>query len=180
MLYFVAGDMSLAQILADLYGILLEVRMGVVRGLITKENGDVLLQEYQLLAERLDGGASPVLGLSAQDFIVEAVPATEAPRTLTASSFPHAYTKKDTLRESAKHVKDIALGSPTVSLDMGASRTDRILLFMAKNSPASIKDIAHFVGGCSEKTIQRDLGVLIERGVVQRTGERRWSQYSLR
>ena len=30
---------------------------------------------------------------------------------------------------------------------------------------------------CSEKTIQRELNILIERGLIRREGERRWSVY---
>jgi DNA-binding HxlR family transcriptional regulator len=35
------------------------------------------------------------------------------------------------------------------------------------------------IRGVSEKTIQRELGALIESGLVMKQGERRWSVYSL-
>lgn len=50
---------------------------------------------------------------------------------------------------------------------------------LQKKGDASIKDIARLVRGCSEKTIQRELNVLIDDGRVLKEGERRWSRYSL-
>jgi DNA-binding transcriptional ArsR family regulator len=43
----------------------------------------------------------------------------------------------------------------------------------------SIKDISTLIRGVSEKTIQRELAALIEAGIVEKQGERRWSTYSL-
>ena len=43
-----------------------------------------------------------------------------------------------------------------------------------------IKDILKYVSGYSEKTLQRDLIELNNRGIVEKIGERRWSQYILR
>jgi DeoR/GlpR family transcriptional regulator of sugar metabolism len=44
---------------------------------------------------------------------------------------------------------------------------------------ATIKDIIEVVKDCSEKTIQRELIVLIKDGIIIREGERRWSKYRL-
>ena len=41
------------------------------------------------------------------------------------------------------------------------------------------QDIAQTIRDCSEKTIQRELIALIQGGIVKKTGERRWSKYSL-
>jgi hypothetical protein len=43
----------------------------------------------------------------------------------------------------------------------------------------SIKDLTDVIHGCSEKTIQRELISLVSDGVLSKTGERRWSRYSL-
>lgn len=43
----------------------------------------------------------------------------------------------------------------------------------------SIKDIVSHVPGCGEKTVQRELGALVAEGILQKTGDRRWSRYSL-
>ena len=38
--------------------------------------------------------------------------------------------------------------------------------------------VAKVIKGFSEKTIQRELTALIQQGLVQKRGERRWSVYS--
>ncbi len=53
----------------------------------------------------------------------------------------------------------------------------KILDFLKLNPSSSIKDIAGVVKNCSEKTIQRELAILIEQGLVQKVGERRWTVY---
>lgn len=56
-------------------------------------------------------------------------------------------------------------------------RQSKIVDFIKKNGPSSIKDLAAVVRGCSEKTIQRELTDLIDHGLLRREGERRWSKY---
>lgn len=59
------------------------------------------------------------------------------------------------------------------------SDRSRLILEVVKEKGAvSIRDIASAISGCSEKTIQRELVALIERGLIKREGERRWSTYS--
>ncbi len=48
------------------------------------------------------------------------------------------------------------------------------------NQGATIKDIFRRLRGVGEKTLQRELVALIAAGLIKKTGERRWSRYSLR
>lgn len=59
-------------------------------------------------------------------------------------------------------------------------RKTAIVEVLKNRSNLTVKDVAQVVTGCSEKTIQRELIELVEKGVVKREGERRWSRYSLR
>jgi DNA-binding transcriptional ArsR family regulator len=59
------------------------------------------------------------------------------------------------------------------------ARRDQILDILKDKGETNIKDISFHVGGVSEKTIQRDLNLLIRKGVVSRMGEKRWSTYVL-
>jgi len=63
--------------------------------------------------------------------------------------------------------------------DKGASRRDAILSVLRAKGPSYIKDISTVVRGVSEKTVQRELQALVEEGRVTRTGERRWTTYSI-
>ena len=58
-------------------------------------------------------------------------------------------------------------------------RQDVILKLLKTRGWISIKDISEIISECSEKTIQRELASLVDRGVIRKTGERRWSKYAL-
>lgn len=60
-----------------------------------------------------------------------------------------------------------------------SKRRDAIVSVLEKKGKSSIKDIAQEVQGCSRKTIQRELRDMIEEGIVDMEGERRWSRYFL-
>lgn len=58
-------------------------------------------------------------------------------------------------------------------------RSVRIKTVLEAMPDATIKDISEVITDVSEKTIQRELNSLIEKGQVIRQGERRWSKYTL-
>ena len=58
-------------------------------------------------------------------------------------------------------------------------RAERIKTVLEAKPEATIKDLSEVITDVSEKTIQRELNSLIEKGQVIRQGERRWSKYSL-
>ncbi|MBP6858889.1 MAG: hypothetical protein KBC33_03625 [Candidatus Pacebacteria bacterium] len=59
------------------------------------------------------------------------------------------------------------------------SRQEAIINVLKGQSNLTIKDFSKVIKDCSEKTIQRELIDLVDRGVVKKEGERRWSRYSL-
>lgn len=59
------------------------------------------------------------------------------------------------------------------------ARRSRILKLIKDNREVTIKDIVAHFPDISEKTIQRELVSLSDSGVLKKTGERRWSRYSL-
>ena len=56
-------------------------------------------------------------------------------------------------------------------------RAERIKTVLEAKPQATIRDISDIITDVSEKTIQRELNSLIEKGQVIRQGERRWSKY---
>ena len=61
-------------------------------------------------------------------------------------------------------------------------RRELIIEYIKKHGEVNIKDIfsiQELSNSYSEKTIQRELIDLVERGVLKKRGERRWSKYSL-
>lgn len=59
------------------------------------------------------------------------------------------------------------------------SRADAILTILKERGESSIGDIAAQVPTVSEKTVQRELILLVESGAVEKLGERRWSRYRI-
>ena len=54
-----------------------------------------------------------------------------------------------------------------------------IIAVLRKQASATIKDFSAVATECSEKTIQRLLIEMVQRGVLKRSGSRRWSRYSM-
>lgn len=67
-----------------------------------------------------------------------------------------------------------------VGHDKKNHRQETILSILSSQSNLTIKDFSKVITDCSEKTIQRELIVLVEKGLIRKDGERRWSRYSLR
>lgn len=58
-------------------------------------------------------------------------------------------------------------------------RYETIINILKKTKEISVKDVSNIISDCSEKTLQRELLSLVEKGVLKKEGERRWSKYSL-
>lgn len=69
--------------------------------------------------------------------------------------------------------------SPTMGQPIKNDRQLTIINTIKEKGELSIKDLTDVIKGCSEKTIQRELISLVTDGVLYKTGERRWSRYSL-
>lgn len=69
--------------------------------------------------------------------------------------------------------------SMSTTLDIG-TRRKKILEVVRSKGQATIHEFTQSIQGCSSKTIQRELTSLVLSGTLKKTGERRWSKYSLR
>ena len=84
---------------------------------------------------------------------------------------PGKITKNDDQRSLSGTEKDTS--------NRSQSRERAILDLIRTKGDVSIKDISKSIRGCSEKTIQRSLLSLVNGKVIKKTGERRWSRYSI-
>ncbi len=66
-----------------------------------------------------------------------------------------------------------------ISMDIG-SRRKRILEIVKARGAVTINEFIEAIKGISSKTIQRELTSLVLSGTLKKTGERRWSKYSLK
>jgi DeoR/GlpR family transcriptional regulator of sugar metabolism len=60
-----------------------------------------------------------------------------------------------------------------------SARQESIVTILENKGPSYIKDISMLIREVSEKTIQRELQVLVDSGRVLKEGERRWTRYSV-
>jgi hypothetical protein len=79
--------------------------------------------------------------------------------------------------DSAKH--DVTKGHENGN-DKKIQRQEIIISTLKNQSNLTIKDFSKIIKDCSEKTIQRELIELVNKGIVKKDGERRWSRYSLK
>lgn len=85
---------------------------------------------------------------------------------------------------TANFIKDNYKGQtqkPNVLNAHANSKRRETIIFEAKRlGEISVKDIANVITDCSEKTLQRELLAMVDDGILTKTGERRWSRYSIR
>lgn len=152
-------------------------------GLISQMNFSIIKQEFLKLVNNLDSSEVKSKGSTQhvlpQSFFDE-VPSSSSTKFGNALfpqkiqySLPHTITKT-----SNGFIKDKE-SAGDASVFKRTNRQNIILGLLKKKKDLTIKDIGHVIKDCSEKTIQRELIALIMAGVLKKTGERRWSKYSL-
>lgn len=118
--------------------------------------------------------------LSRQGISVEELLVTDTSLSTKKSTKPATQTNRSTSRQKRVNIPagDISTDAYLVYSQM-TDRGERIKTVLEAKPQATIKDIAEVITDVSEKTIQRELNSLIEKGQVVREGERRWSKYSV-
>lgn len=161
----------LQSFFATSFEIISLIRISMVSGHISSRNSQILQSEIEsmisVLKSHLDKNDISYGLILSKDFF-----ATDIPK-------PVENDKGQNLKNT-----QMSLGK---SLDMKPQQKDKKnqrqhdILEMLKRQPhLTIKDFTRVIHGCSEKTIQRELIELVEKGVIKREGERRWSRYSLK
>ena len=80
-----------------------------------------------------------------------------------------------TIHNNTQNIKTVN----NISMDIG-SRRKKILEIVKSRGAVTINEFMESIKGCSSKTIQRELTSLVLSGTLKKTGERRWSKYSLK
>ncbi len=139
-------------------------------GLISQMNFSIIRQEFLNLILTIDT-PNAVNKEVARDNIPKSF--FDVPRQ--SSSANHG---QGDLQEHDRVVKD-KTSITDRQVQKRSNRQKVILGLLDKKGELTIKDISHVIKDCSEKTIQRELISFMRAGLVKRTGERRWSKYSL-
>jgi hypothetical protein len=150
------------------------LNVGRISGLISEMNYTLLIREIDhvvdLLRERLTQNAENAGYVLSESFFKTSDSFSTGFRSDAKSSSQTSGTNPD-YRHAAYSTEQVSTKK--------TSRQEAILGLLKSQSGLTIKDFSRVIKGCSEKTIQRELIDLVERGLVKKEGERRWSTYSL-
>ncbi len=148
-------------------------RIGNAARVLNDEVLTLLLSELDLVQRYLRNHFAMLVPLSLRDY------SRSESATPTRSSRPQS-NSTSTIRQSRVAIPkgDISSEAHLVYSQL-VDRATRIKTVLEAIPEATIKDISEVITDVSEKTIQRELNSLIEKGQVIRQGERRWSKYSL-
>lgn len=144
-------------------------------GLISRNNANIIILEIETVlsafGQMMDENAAKAGFVLSEDFFgtdsdlsSHVIKKLNKGQSMGSISDKQNITKKDTV-----NIKD-----------KKNTRQERIIMLLKNQTNLTIKDFVKVINDCSEKTIQRELISLVERGVVKREGERRWSTYSLK
>lgn len=89
-----------------------------------------------------------------------------------------SYKSRELLPSSTEHKEKPLREFGAVSVKKN-SRQSIIISLLKRKKEIMIKDVSPLIQGCSEKTIQRELLTMVHAGILKKTGEKRWSRYSL-
>ncbi len=159
------------------------LRLGEAAGLIPK-NISALIYEQLDLVLRYISNHYLVARRSGVDIAVEAILAERTGTTKKVSSSSATKYERPALPATTRK-KPVRIPAGDISSDAYmvysqlTDRAERIKTVLEAKPQATIRDIAEIITDVSEKTIQRELNSLIEKGQVYREGERRWSKYSV-
>lgn len=153
-------------------------------GILSAMNAELIGREAHLLLEEIAGYEEPRMSLPESQSLAElardAAPALSNSRTMPA--------QPQTVRPAARPVAPVFKGqdkghvsdkSESATEPRKTDRREAILSVLRSKGPSYIKDISTVIRDVSEKTIQRELQALVQEGIVSRSGERRWTTYTL-
>lgn len=173
------------------------IRIAKISEVMSAMNADILLRNLATLEQQKREDAMRAFIL-AQDFFessIQSVPLektliSESPEKLSLES-THVEEKKEHTRHhhvaiselQKKEVlpqlnKEISTGKK-LDLALKLSRRNTLLKLTKDKGSISIKECMSVIHDCSEKTIQRELTALVDQKILKKTGDKRWSRYSL-
>jgi hypothetical protein len=143
--------------------------VALISNLISEMNHDLLVHEIEnvtgLLRERLAASAENAGYVLSEKFFKTDKESSEYRAPAVEASKGH---------ENTRHP------AHDISQQKKSKRQDNIIDILKGQSNLTIKDFSKAIKDCSEKTIQRELLEMVDKGLVKKEGERRWSRYSLK
>lgn len=197
-------ESSLGKAVRDVHEVVLQVvsllDVAYVTGRVTEMNASVLKREFKDLLQyinsfveerRAAGGSSSIpsslfdIDEKEKESPIKERSLTQVRDTTRASGLKQFIEKED--RDKTKQnpsssvAKKKSHSRPSGYIGNVAKNERRAAIFnlLREKKEITVRDLASVVTDCSEKTLQRELLQLVEEGILNKEGERRWSRYSL-
>lgn len=172
------GSERLDHVIASVYEIISLLNILHVAGFISDMNLKILKNELcgliTFLRDAEDTEVSEKVTFDDSHFNTE-----EFTKRHNIKDSGMSFRDKRTIRTSLQNKRQNNVGESS-TLDSHTKRHTAILNLVKDKKSINVKDISAVVTDCSEKTIQRELIALINKGILKKEGERRWSTYSLK
>lgn len=176
------AKMALSRELLTLSSMLAVARTS---GLLSAMNATIIAEEVQNLLQEIAGYEEPRIFLDDVPTLAEIAKDVQKRSALERTVAPkvQAVAPAKKAVKTPRKIVSFYKGQNAPIKDKGPTdlkdRQTAILSLIKNKGSVSIKDISTMIRGVSEKTIQRELAVLVSSGTVEKKGERRWSTYSL-
>ena len=146
-------------------------------GIISEMNYTVLKYEFEALIKTAESGekGSGSKGLIFPEHFFEVQTDHLAESVNSLSKGQTLMSDRMSLKKTAETVRTNELKQKDKS-----NRQEVIINLLKKNNELGIKDFTSSIKDCSEKTIQRELVLLVSKGLIKKAGEKRWSKYSIK
>src|SRR3989344_7259415 len=145
------------------YNLITFLSLSSIAGLMSKNNVDIITHEIRSVLEIL--GHSPGGNIIKKGFILsEDFFADDPELNKTLGYHINRNRNTDSMLESKSYPRQKGENIK----DKKNDRQTRILAILKNQANLTIKDFAKVINDCSEKTIQRELIDLVEKGIVKR------------
>ena len=171
-----AARTKLSRELLALSSVLSIARTG---GLLSSMNAELIAREAQSLLQEVASYEEPRLFLDTSPTLAEL--ARDVTHALKNSPMqPRNADSQNQYQPQTEQKKNSSKGhSIGQVLDKKSDRQEAVLSVLKSRDFAYIKDISTVIRDVSEKTIQRELQQLVDKGLVSKEGERRWTTYRI-
>lgn len=149
--------------------------------LLSDKNNKIISDEINHVLETIDSHKDRGVQLSRE--FIEMMTLEEHKRQSSIykgqESVLNIKDKTESVLNSMNSPKNIDKGAKIVQKENKDKRLSKMLTLFKPGSELMIKDITNHLKDVSEKTIQRELLLLVDQGKLKKIGKKRWSKYRL-
>ncbi len=137
-------------------------------------NADIIEREVQMLLQEVATYEEPNISMEETQSFAQLLKKSSARGRANTNI---KTTSTEVSPRTRKNVRSISKGQS--NSEVKDNRKEAILSIVRAKGQVYIKDISTAIRDVSEKTIQRELASFVLKGVLVRTGKRRWTSYAL-